>query len=579
MSRAVFPALVCLLAAPVLQGCAREEARWTPETVAPPPPSALAIESPVALTARAEPLVAPEVIEGALPLTRDGAIVTGLKNNRFIEVARFGPEIGATYVDESRAVFDPRLLASVSRGRATRQGQGFTTSGSTGNATVVQAKQGGADPVADLLARLQRLNASVNAFGGPSPATYVGNSGSVTLQQYLPTGTTFFLTGAGSTLDNNPAGDESQHSWTVGVSQPLLRGANLEANLADLRQARNTAALSEHEFRGAVIETVRQIERAYWELVLAEEVLAIREFGVTLASDQMKREEELQAVGKALTGDVMSAQAERSAREADLADARAALRQQNIELVRLLSPAPGPRWELSFDPAEEAEVAEILVAPEESERLSMLYRPELAQARLTVANLDLGVVQARNGRLPQLNLVGEVEDASGGQATTSSATDADFDTYRFGLEFETALFNRAERARLRRALLQRDRGESYIGQLEEGIGAEVRGAIVEVERQWARVSATADEVRSRVEAMRVIQGRHEVGKATNLDVLQVQRDLIQAQVNDATARVRYIEALTDLYAVEGTLLERRGVKLEDVAARNEAQKVAADELE
>jgi outer membrane protein TolC len=57
--------------------------------------------------------------------------------------------------------------------------------------------------------------------------------------------------------------------------------------------------------------------------------------------------------------------------------------------------------------------------------------------------------------------------------------------------------------------------------------------------------------------------------ATNLDVLQVERDFIESQVDDATARVRYIQALTQLYAAEGTLLERRGISMEAVNEHKE----------
>lgn len=355
----------------------------------------------------------------------------------------------------------------------------------------------------------------------------------------------------------------------------------MDVNMAALRQARNIAAQSEHEFRAAVIDVVRQTERAYWELVLAKEVLAIREFGVTLASDQMTREEELESVGKALGGDVMAARAERLARQADLVDAEAEMKSQAIELIRLMHPESTPRWEISFDPQDGADVVEVPTEPVESERLSLLYRPELAQARLTLANLELDVVRARNGRLPQLNAVGQYRDASGGQSSSStiSTSGVGEDTYSVGLQFETALFNRAERARFLRAQLSQERGSGYIAQLEEEIAAQVRQAIIEVERQWERLAATTEAVLSRREAVRVIEGRHEVGMATNLDVLQVQRDLIQSQVDDATARVRYIEALTELYAAEGTLLERRGVALEGYAARNEPMESMTDVTE
>ncbi|MBL7649069.1 MAG: TolC family protein [Candidatus Hydrogenedentes bacterium] len=568
-------ALVAMLA-----GCAHTETSWTPETVAPPPLAKAAIEAPASLESRAESLALPAELSGPVTLTRDGAILTTLLNNRRIEVARFGPEIDATYIDENRAVFDPRLLAQISRGRGTRQSLGFSSTGTATSGGTTASKQLTPDNVADLLASVQRLNESIDALNGDNDSTVVGNSGSVEVQQFLPTGTLLFLTGAGTTLDHNPGGDSSQHTWTAGVSQPLLRGAGMETNLAALRQARNIAAQSEHEFRRAVLDVVRETERAYWELALAKEVLAIRAFGVTLANDQMKREEELESVGKALGGDVMTARAERLARQADLVDAQAALKSQSIELIRLMHPESAPRWEVGFEPQDEAEVVEVALNADESEDLALLYRPELAQARLTLANLELDVVRTRNGRLPQLNLVGEYEGASGGESATSSNTSSsDEDTYSVGLQFEMALFNRAERARHLRAQLSQERGAGYITQLEEEIAADVRQAMVEVERQWERLAATAEAVLSRREAVRVIEGRHEVGKATNLDVLQVQRDLIQSQVDDATARVRYIEALTELYAAEGTLLERRGIALDGISGRDKQQESLTDEVE
>lgn len=568
-------------------GCAHTDTSWTPETVRPPAPADAAIEAAPALETRAESLALPAELSGPVALTRDGAILTSLLNNRRIEVARSGPEIDETFIDENRAVFDPRLLAQLSRGRGSRQSFGFSSSGSSGSfstGSTSGAKAVTLSSVNELLQRVQALNRSIDALNGGSSSTVVGNSASIEVQQYLPTGTLLFLTGAGARLDNNPNGDESRHSWTAGISQPLLRGAGTDTNLAALRQAKNVAAQSEYEFRGTVLDVVRQTERAYWELVLAKEVLGIRELGVRLAEEQMNREQELQSVGKALNGDVMSAQAERSARQADLVDAQAAMKTQAIELIRLMHPESTPRWELAFDPKDGAEVVEVQTQPQESEHLALQYRPELAQARLTLANLELDVVRARNGKLPQLNLVGEYEDASGGRSSASSGSSTstsggDDDTYSVGLQFETALFNRAERARFRRAQLSQERGSDYIAQLEEEIAAEVRQALVEVSRQWERLAATAQAVLSRNEAVRVIQGRHEVGKATNLDVLQVQRDYIQSQVDDATARVRYIESLTELYAAEGTLLERRGISMAELTGRDGQQESVIDDVE
>jgi outer membrane protein len=559
------PFTVCAV---IATGCAHTPTTWTPDSVQPPPLAATSIASPTPLNEQAVKLQVPEGVDeagAALPVTRDGAILTGLLGNRFIEVARFGPEIDATYFDEARASFDPRILARVSTGRERALDTSYEQSANTDSNT------GGSETssVQRLLTQVQNLNRNINALGKGDRISTITNTGSVEVEQWLPTGTLLFLTGGAQEADND--GDGVEKAWTVGVSQPLLRGANMRANLAGLRQARNIAAQSEHQFRQNVMDVVRQIELTYWELTLAREVLGIRRFGVGLAEQQVSREEDLKAVGKAVRGDVMTANAERAAREADLADALAVWESQTIELIRLMHPSDTPRWDLSLEPQDPAQVVELETNAGESEELALLFRPELAQARLTIANLELDVLQTGNERLPRLDVVGAYGDGRSSNTSTGVIVGGfnDTESYSIGLEFETAIPNRAENARHRRAKLENRRGEGALVQLEENIAAEVRRAIIEVTRQWQRLAATAEAVLSREEAVRVVQGRREVGMATNLDVLQVERDFIESQVDDATARVRYIQALTQLYAAEGTLLERRGISMEAVNEHKE----------
>lgn len=495
-----------------------------------------------------------------LPLTRDGAILTGLAGNRFIEIAAFAPEIAATSTDEARADFDPRLLGRVSTGRVTADAASIELS------TTTVRSSGTASGSADaLIQRVQRLNRSLAALNREDNAGVRTNAGSLELQQFLPTGTRLFLTGAA--VEESRDGEGVRDTWTLGISQPLLQGGSKRANLAALRQARNAEAQSEQEFRLNVMDVVRQIEVGYWDLALAMELVAIREFGVRLAEEQMRREKELKSVGKALQGDVITAGAERAAREADLADARAAVDSKTIDLIRLMRPSEAPRWDLRFNPQDVAEVVEVTPKATESERLALQSRPELLQARLGLENLDLNLLRARNGRLPRLDLVGTYGEGRGTSLLTTTNAD-DGENYSIGLEFETGLPNRAENARYRRAQLERRRGSSMITHLEEDVAAEVRQAIVEVRRQWQRLLASSEEVLSREESLRVVQGRRDVGMATNLDVLQVERDFIEARVNDAIARVRYVQALTELYMAEGTLLERRGISMASASARD-----------
>ena len=494
-----------------------------------------------------------------VPLTRDGALISAMTHNRAVEVARFGPQIAETYEPEARAEFDPGLLATVSYGRDTRPDL-FTTAG--GSAGGVNTSSGsGVSSAAALVSAVSRLDDALDALRIESVETE-NTAMSSTLRNRLPTGTEIFVTGYTDLNDIDPGDDQNVGDLAVGLTQPLLKGAGLKANLVAIRQARNLALQSEHIFRRALLNTAEDVELAYWQLVLAEEVLKIREAAVGLAEEQLTRNQGLLEVGKAIRGDVMAARAERADRVAELATARGELRNRTIDLIHLMNPEGDSKWDVVFAPQDPAEATEIVMDPVVTEKAAMENRPELSEAALDVANLDLDVVRARNQRLPRLDLTALYGRYSAGRnagdATREWNSDR-YDHYSVGIELEVPLLRRAEKARLTRAKLASDRGDAAVRRLELAIAAESRQAVVGVEQQWQRILATRESVLSRGEELRIALGRYEVGKVTNLDVLQVQRDMIEAQVDEATARVGHMQALTRLYAAEGTLLARRGI--------------------
>ncbi len=585
--------------------CATAPPVWTPETVAVPSPAREGIEPAAPLDERAEEILpaGQTMAETPVPLSRDGALLTAISNNRSLEVARFGPEIAGTFVPEARAAFDPTLLGTLSTGRtreplpvrrlsstsrtssSSRSSSGSTgttgtSSGMTPSGAMTQAQR-----VQQNIAQAQRVlddldSASTLYENRKNPFVETRSTdGTVLLQETLPTGTQLFLTGAASRNEVARSVDNNAGSWVVGASQPLLRGAGLDVNLVELKQAKNVRAQSEHVLRVEVTDLVRQVEDAYWELVLANEVLKIRDFAVSLADEQLRRNQDLYSVGKTVEGDVMSAKAERSSRIADRADAQAAIETETLALIRFLNPDVEAPWKIQFHPVDPPEVEHIDVNPDVSERLANIYRSELAESRLEVANSDLGLIQTRNGLLPRLDLVGSYGRSSSGFRAgdiTRKLDSPQYDSFQFGLEFETPILYRAERARNQRAKMVQSQASANLSDFEQAVATEVRQAAVEVGRQWKRIDATQDAVTSRKEELRIAEDRNAVGKTTNLDLQIVQRDLIQAEVDEVTARIHYIEALTGLYAAEGTLLERRGIRLQGDTLYSGAQNIPGD---
>ncbi|MBN1900539.1 TolC family protein [Candidatus Sumerlaeota bacterium] len=457
----------------------------------------------------------------SMTISRDGAILTTLSRNRSLMVERFNPRIAATRAPELAAQFDPLLMATASMGRSKV-------------------------PVNEAQDRILSRNMGIDGR----------------IVQYFPSGADVFLAG-GFTRDRTEEPDWNYTgSWSVGVNQALLRGASSDVNLISIVQARNSEKISSYELDGFLLELVLKVELAYWDLVLAKEKVKIREFSVKLAEEQLQLNNDFILVGKLSPDARVYAEAELASRQADLVDAQADVRAKTIDLIRLFDPKHEDQWSIVFDTADPPEVEIVQINPAVSARLTDLYRPELSQVRLDQVNKKLEVVRARNGLLPKLDAFASYGRLSSGDSSSDAARyldDSDFDNYEVGLNFELSPANRAEKARHERAKLEEERARAAISNLAQLIEAEVRRAVIEAQRQAQRIPATGKVVESREEELRIEKSRFRVGLSTNLDVLRIERDFIQAQLDELTARVRYIQSLSALYYSEGTLLLRRGV--------------------
>lgn len=557
--------LACMLALAslTLTSCATREASWSPEAVSPPPwPQA---ESAPTVDIAPDPAEAPQAVapEGPVtPLSLSDAVVIAFEHNRTIAVANLDPSITSTTVREARAEFDPILSASLRYSNDTNR----TTTTGTSSAFNAGNSTAEAGSLAELTNALQTIQSfATRNQESTTTARSAQTTGGATLSQFFPTGTTVSLSTDYAGANNDPSNDLYRGGWNVELRQALLQGRGRDTNLITVRQAQNDVASSIHGLRQQVISTVRDVELTYWDLALAREVLKINEVAVALADEQMRLNQDLLDAGRAVEADVLSAKAERATRQADLSDAQAQIEDRNLALIRLLNPDQPDQWQLAFETESAPEPAPVKADAQSSVALAMAYRPELAQARLSLANAELATRRVRNDLLPQVDLVA----SAGGGADGNHGSDAwnlfeagRDESYGVGIEVNTALYRRAEKARLLRSELQQTQSERQIADTEQSIETSVRQAIVELRRNWDRLGSTREAVTARTSELETAQSRYESGRSTNLDVLLVQRDLIQAQIDEVAARVGCMQALTSLYAAEGTLLERRGIVVE-----------------
>jgi len=463
---------------------------------------------------------------GPLELTVEGAILQGLENNRALKIEKLSPEIRRTVEGQERAAFDPVLKAGFSR-------------------------------------QDQKAESWSIFPGGITNTTTATDSGEIALERFLPTGTRLAIGGNASLTDSSLSNDNFD-STRVGlaVSQSLLRGGRLAANLASVRQARLDTLASQYELRGFAESLVARIEEAYWDCFLAQRQLDIFAESLKLAEQQLADLRERIRVGSLGAIEESAAEAEVASRKEGLINAQSALQTQRLQLLRLVSP-PGRsfgRREIALRDA----LPPIETEPEDEEssvRLALRLRPELNQAKLNVHRGELEVVKTKNGLLPRLDLFVNLGRTGYADSFGSSVGDITRDGHdtTVGVQLEIPLGNRDADSRHRRAVLSREQVLEALDNLAQLAEFDVRSACVEIRRAREQVAASAATTRFREEALRAESEKFRVGKSTTLLVAQAQRDLLSSRLIEARAAVSYRSALVALYRFEGSLLERRGI--------------------
>ncbi len=456
----------------------------------------------------------PASTSSEIRLSLDEAVLMALANNRGMRVERLKPDIAATSQDTANAVFDPDLKVELSRSR---------------DGTDTDSTQGG-----------------------------------VKISKLFSPGTALALDVSGKATEAKSGVNAGQARAGLSVTQPLLQGAGPQVNLARVRQAEIDAQASQYEFRGFVEAFVASVSDGYWSVVLAEKRIAILERSSALAQQQLEETKISIKVGALAPSELPAAEAEVAQRRSSLIDAAAELALARLRLMRLVNPTAGGLGS-SVTLTDSPEPYEFkLGEPAAHVRTALSRRPEMNQARLASAHGELEVVQARNGRLPKLDTfitLGQSGYASQFSSALNDVGKDDNNDMTAGITFSYPLFQRAEKAGERRAVLRRAESDEALANLAQLVELDVRSSMIRLERDLAAIEAASALRRLREESLRSETEKFKNGRSTALAVGQAQRDLLASEVAELEARIKTKNDVVQFQRFEGTLLTAHGLNV------------------
>ncbi len=340
----------------------------------------------------------------------------------------------------------------------------------------------------------------------------------------------------------------SNHRAVLNVSYELDLFGRLRANSAAARHELEASEASREAVRLAL---AAQAAKSYFALRALDEQVFLTRKTVAL------REEALALQRKRLQGGVISEfelrqlEAENAVVRAQLPPLEREREREEVALAVLLGRSPrsvfqdGVAIKAVF---EETPGAPVLPAGMPSELL--LRRPDLVEAERALASANARVAQARADFFPSISLTAFLGSESAALANLFSGGQAA--TWQIAAGLTQPIFQGGRLQARREAADARER--AALTQYEQAIRSafgEVRTALVAQGR--ARESYEAESARERAlaETLRLARLRYQNGVASQLDVIDAERGLLQAQVARVDALRAYRFAVADLFRALG----------------------------
>jgi outer membrane protein TolC len=362
---------------------------------------------------------------------------------------------------------------------------------------------------------------------------YVGSTrmAGVSVSKRLSTGGQVFVN-ASSYTAGQPGASLRDREYTVGVSQPLLRGFSRTAT-AGVASADRARVGAERELAVARAALVVQVTRQYYAVVKGERLVAAAREASDRAVALETASEARTRVGLATELDVLRAQVQRSQVAAALASATGALAAARDDLSLTLGRPLGTLFDLDESASSRPAEGAALLPNDVNElvRMALASRLDVAEARDRIADAGRAADVARLNLRPPVSF--DMSYTQRGLAvmngTSLPSVTGLTGGWHVGLNTTYSLDSASQSAAAASAQLAAGTAAHAARDAEEHAAADVRQAY----RVWQTAIATVAIERQTVSLaereLALAQLRLDRGLGDTLDVVGAQNSLLQAQ--------------------------------------------------
>ncbi|MFD2110654.1 TolC family outer membrane protein [Thiorhodococcus fuscus] len=340
--------------------------------------------------------------------------------------------------------------------------------------------------------------------------------------------------------------DRQDNYSSQGLQAVVKQSVYSRANWLSLKQSDNVIAQAEAQFRNNQIDLMVRTTEAYFDVLRAADAVTVQEAYLRANERQLEQSRQRFEVGLVAITDVNESQAAYDSARAELITAKNVLNNAWEALRTIVGPASVPLARLGDT---------LPLAPPKPNSLDAWANTAIRSNYGIIAASEAANSAKREIDIQRAGHYPTVDLQAGYDLTRSDAEyNSDTDTAFVGLSVNVPIFQGgAVTSRTRQAGYQFRAAQDRLDQTRRSVNQQVRDAFRGVLSNIEDVKARQAAIVSARSALESTQAGLEVGTRTQVDVLNAQRNLFQAEYDYLSARYNYIINGVKLHQATSTL--------------------------
>ena len=433
-------------------------------------------------------------------LSLEDCVQIALQHNLDVQIHRLNPDLSRLSLRAAYGAYDPNFSISGEHNYSQSPG-GYDAQGRHYTGTESDVNQGNAG-FSGLLpwGLTYTLGGSMSDTYGLYPPTTVPNPA----KPYVITNSFLDLNSGNhiaylSTNYLNQTVAEPFESATMQAAlqlrQPLLKNFWINNTRLQIILDKKSLKSSELDFRSQVMNTIFQVEQAYYNLVYSRDNVGVQKLALELAERLLAENKKRVEVGALAPLDEKQAESQVASSQAAVLSAESDLATQQRRLKVLLSD-DYTQWQSSnIKPTEALLAIPATFNLQESWRLGMTLRPDLLQQKLSLEKQGYVVKYQQNQLFPQLDLYGSygyVGSSPDMTPTSAQIQNRENPFWTVGSQMTMPLGNTAARHNYRAAKVTKDQIALQLKQLQQNILITIENDVDVARTAFLRSSATRE---------------------------------------------------------------------------------------